>query len=210
MLNQPSRILLTAIILAISAAWPACALLAPGNVQVSPPAEPVPAGSTVNVSASIEIIPSGATTFAETHTLSLSTGLSDARWNVIVTVDGRQAAVIPKDGAQVYVNGFLLSYPTTRDVTVQVNLEGRVPSNPTGEIVVVLGWAELNTQGQAVPGSDFSVTRQVKTAPPTPGATAATQVPVPATSPVKTPFPVIAAVASPCLVFALFGIKKKG
>ncbi|HQK56200.1 MAG TPA: hypothetical protein PLE70_06635 [Methanolinea sp.] len=202
MVQYFSRLLLMAILLAVSAVWPACAPLAPGMVQVLPSGESVPAGTVVNASAFIEIIPSGATTFAETHTLSLSTGLSDARWNVIVMVDGRQAAVIPKEGPLVYVNGFLLSYPTTRDVSVRIVVDGRVPPDASGEAVVVLDCAELNSQGQVVGGSDFQVTRRVDTLSAFPGATTATQAPFPATSPASTPFPVIAPVASLCLAFA--------
>ena len=202
MVQHPFRLLLMAILLAASAVWPACALLAPGVVQVLPPGESVNAGTMVNASAFLEIIPSGATTFAETHTLSLSTGLLDARWNVIVMVDGRQAAVIPKEGPLVYVNGFLLSYPTTRDVSVRIVVEGRVPPDPSGGTVVVLEWAELDSQGQVVAGSDFQVTRRVETRSASPGAPTATQAPVPATHPASTPSPVIAAVASLCLAGA--------
>ncbi len=210
MLQHFSRLLVMAILLALCAVWPACALLVPGTVQVSPAGESVPTGTIVNASAFIEIIPSGATTFAETHTLSLSTGLLDARWNVVAMVNGRQAAVIPKDGPQIYVNGFLLSYPTTSDVSVRIVVDGRVPPDPAGGTVVVLELAELNSQGLVVAGSDFQVTRRVETLPASPVATTAAQAPVPATSPATTtPFPEIAAVTTLCLAFAWAGVRKE-
>jgi hypothetical protein len=209
MQSNPSRILLLVLLSTAFAVCPAQALLAPGNIQVSPPGDSIPVGSIVNAAATIEIIPSGATTFAETHTLSLSTGLPDARWNVVVMVDGRQSAVIPKEGPQVFVNGFLLSYPTTRDVSVSISVDGKAPPDPDGGTVVVLEWAELNSQGQVVAGSDFQVTRGIETLPASPVATTATQAPVPATSPASTPFPVIAAVASLCLAFAWAGIREE-
>jgi hypothetical protein len=206
--SNPSRILLLVLLSTGFAICSAQALLAPGNIQVSPPGDSMPVGSIVNVSATIEIIPSGATTFAETHTLSLSTGLVDARWHVVVTVDGQQAAVIPKDGPQVFVNGFLLSYPTTRDVSVSIAVDGRAPPDPAAGTVVVLEWAELNSQGLVVAGSDYQVTRQAETFPASPVVTTATQAPVLTTSPANIPFPVMGAAASLCLVFGWIGRRK--
>jgi len=55
----------------------------------------------VNLTSVIEIVPPGATIFSETPSLSLATGLRDPRWNVVVTVDGNNAAVIPKEGSRV-------------------------------------------------------------------------------------------------------------
>ncbi|MCU0632622.1 MAG: hypothetical protein MUC66_06570 [Methanolinea sp.] len=209
MLPYPVRILLLALLLLSCMGFPASALLAPGNVQVQPPGDALLEGAVVNVSADIEIIPSGATTFAETHTLSLSTGLLEARWQVVVIVDGLQAAVIPKEGPQVYVNGFLLSYPTTRDVSVRLLLEGRVPPTPVEGTVMVLQWAELNAQGQAVTGSEYQVTRQVATTLASPPSTFTEQPSVPVASPTKAAFPMIAVIASLCLVFALMRMRKE-
>ena len=50
----------------------------------------------------------------------------------MVLVDGNQAAVIPKEGNFVFINGFLLSYPTNRDVAVSVQVNGTVPELQDG------------------------------------------------------------------------------
>lgn len=209
MLENRVRILVLALFLTLCAIYPACPLLFPGNVEITPQGDALPGETLANASAAIEIVPSGATTFSETHTLSLSTGLMDAGWQVVVVVDGRQAAVIPGEGPQVFVNGFLLSYPTTRDVGVQIFVNGRVPPNPAQGTVVVLEWRELNGQGQPVAGSGYQVTRKVTLSPPSPMVTRTNQPPVPVASPTKAPFPVIAAIVSTSLVFAWVSTRKR-
>lgn len=151
------RIMFFCIILLLTAAH-ASATIVPRQVLVNPPGGSLIGGSPVDVSGELEIIPSGATTFAETHTLSLSTDLNDARWQIVVYIDGVQGAVIPKEGSRVYVNGFLLSYPTTRDVSVRVLLKGTVPPDTGSRELMVLRVAELNTQGNIVSESENKVT----------------------------------------------------
>jgi hypothetical protein len=154
---------------------------------ISPPGEAVAPGTAMNMSADIEIIPSGATTFTSSHTLVLSTGLEEARWNVVVYVNGIQGAVIPQTGNYVFVNGFLLSYPTNRDVSVKVALDGIAPVDPGQSQFTVFQMQELNNENQAVGGSVQTVTRTLtmpSTTVPTPPLTA------PATAPPTTTAPI--------------------
>ena len=76
-------------------------------------------------------------------------------------VDGRQAAVFEKTGTTIFINGYLLSYPVTRDVEVRVTLEGTVPPPGTEGTFSVLRVIELNNQGQVVPESEQTVTRTI-------------------------------------------------
>ena len=170
------------------------ALLAPSDVLVTPPDEPLPERVPVHVSALIEIIPSGATTFSDSHTLTLSTELQDTLWQVVVMVDGRQAAVIPRQGSVVFVNGFLLSYPTTRDVEVRVLLTGNVASRPIDDSIVVLRWAELNGRSQVVTGSEYTITQRVIPFPEYQSVPETEDTPLPSPPPMKASsslFPVI-------------------
>ncbi len=147
------------------------------DVTVTPSGENMIPLSQATTEVTIAIIPSGPTTFIEGYTLALSTGLDAAQWNVVVTVNGIQAAVIPKSGNVVYVNGYLLSYPTDRDVAVNVRVEGVVPDSPGGTTLTMLQVQELNNQGQLVGGSTQSVTRTIvgpATSPPTTLITMAT------------------------------------
>ena len=128
------------------------------DVTVTPLSDTYPPGISLNTSAALAIIPAGPTTFIEGYTLVLSTDLDQAGWNVRVMVDGRQAAVFQKFGTTVFINGYLLSYPVTRDVEVEVALNGAVPSPRAESTFSVLRAIELNNQGQVVPGSEEIVT----------------------------------------------------
>ena len=189
---------------------PAAAFISLGDVQVIPHEDSILAGDMVNASAVIQIIPQGPTTFIEGYTLVLSTDLEHARWNAVVMVDGTQAAVLPKDGKFVFINGYLLSNPTNRDVEVSVQVEGMVPDLIDGTPFRVLQAEELNNQGQSVGDSEQVVIRSVRntgtgdTASPTTGeATVVVTVPVPVTTTKAgiSPIPLAGGIA---LVAALF------
>jgi len=131
------------------------------DVSFTPLSDSYLPGSSLNTSGAIRIIPSGPTTFIDGYTLILSTDLDHTVWNVRVFVDGRQAAVFQKFGTAVFINGYLLSYPVTRDVEVRVTLVGTVPPPGSEGALSVLRVIELNNQGQVVPDSEHTVTRTV-------------------------------------------------
>ncbi|MBP1928867.1 hypothetical protein J2741_001414 [Methanolinea mesophila] len=178
------------------------------DVMVTPSGENLVPLSQATTSATVAIIPSGPTTFIEGYTLVLSTGLDAAQWNVVVTVNGIQAAVIPKAGNIVYVNGYLLSYPTDRDVAVEVRVEGVVPDSPGGTTLTMLQVQELNNQGQLVGGSTQTVTRTIAGPPTSPPETITTVETVPHTvSPTPTKaglsfIPAIAGIAAAIIILS--------
>ena len=158
MIKPGCIILLALLALLIS---PGSAFISLQNTQVIPPDDPILAMTPVNATGIIQIIPQGPTTFIEGYTLVLSTDLDFARWNVVVIVDGNQAAVIPKDGSFVFVNGYLLSYPTNQDVAVRVQVNGTVPALQDATPFRVMQAEELNNQGQVVGDSEQVVVRTV-------------------------------------------------
>jgi len=158
MIKPGCIILLALLALLIS---PGSAFISLKNTQVIPPDDPILAMTPVNATGIIQIIPQGPTTFIEGYTLVLSTDLDFARWNVVVIVDGNQAAVIPKDGSFVFVNGYLLSYPTNQDVAVRVQVNGTVPALQDATPFRVMQAEELNNQGQVVGDSEQVVVRTV-------------------------------------------------
>ncbi len=176
-------------LLALVLIAPVAATISLQNVQVIPPEESIPAGTLVNTTATTQIIPQGPTTFIEGYTLVLSTDLENARWDTAVIVDGAPAAVLPKDGKFVFINGYLLSYPTNKDVAVRVSVQGTVPVLADGTPFRVLQAEELNNQGQSVGDSEQVVVRSVinpgEVTPVTPTAgekTVVVTVPVPVTT----------------------------
>jgi len=149
---------------------PAAATVVQSAVSFTPN-PPLSAGGHQNVVAGYYVIPSGATTFSPNHDLQMQTGLSDAQWVIQVVVDGHNAARQTASGSVAFLNGALLSYPTTRDVSFTVTITGTVPA-AAGPQVMVLQVVELDNAGTIVPGSTLSITQPVAgQLPATPSAT---------------------------------------
>lgn len=138
---------------------PGAASLVLSNVAFTPDAPLTPEGQQ-KVTATYAIIPSGSTTFARGHSLQMQTNLVGATWNIQVTLDGRDAARQTVSGSAAFVNGEILSYPTTRDVGLVVTVEGTVPAGAAGSFTV-LTVKELDNGGNAVPGSDLAISQPV-------------------------------------------------
>ena len=111
---------------------PAVAALVITNVSFSP-VPPLMGGDEQHAVMAIAVIPAGATTFSRTHTLQMQTSLTNARWSIQIMVDDIPAAQQPASGTSAFVNGYLLSYPTTSDVSLTVALDGTVPLRDKSE-----------------------------------------------------------------------------
>jgi hypothetical protein len=144
---------LAAVILLIGS--PALAALVITNVSFSP-VPPLMGGDEQHTVTTIAVLPTGATTFSRTHMLQMQTSLTNARWNIQVIVDGVPAAQQSASGTGAFVNGYLLSYPTTSDVSFTITLNGTV-STGTNPNVTILQVTELDTSNQPVPGSSLTV-----------------------------------------------------
>ena len=73
----------------------------------------------------------GAETFAPGHELQLRTNLTRAMWAIQVRVDGQNAARQEASGSLAFVNGEILSYPTDRDLSLRITIDGTVPADAT-------------------------------------------------------------------------------
>ena len=169
------RILALCSILAVFAV-PAAATVVLSTVSYTPNPPLVP-GSQQHVAANYAIIPSGATTFAKGHELEMQTGLANAEWTIQVTQDGRNAARQTGSGSVVFVNGEILSYTTSHDIGMIVTVDGAVPQDAQGT-VMVLDVKEIDNSGTIVPGSEILLTQPVA---------GATQVPEQSALPTLTP-----------------------
>jgi hypothetical protein len=138
---------------------PVSASLVLSTVSFIPDAPLVP-GGTQQATATYAIIPAGSTTFARGHSLQLQTNLTGAAWSIQVTLDGRNAARQTASGSAAFVNGEILAYPTTRDVGLIVTIDGTVPPDAAGSVVVLTA-KELDNGGNAVPGSELTISQPV-------------------------------------------------
>jgi len=170
-------------------AYPVAATLILSDVSFLPNPPLVPGGQQ-HMTAKYAILPSGSTTFIRGHELQMQTTLVNARWNIQIVVDGQNAAQQTATGNAAFVNGALLSYPTSRDVSLIVTIDGIVPQT-VGNQVVVIQVEEIDNTGNIVPGSVMTINQPVAeqaTAPqvtafPTLTAPVAMQPPSPTKSP---------------------------
>jgi len=152
-----SGIVLTLLVIAV----PVSASFAFQNVAINPAATPLVPGQKIATSGQLVIIPQGgSTTFVGSNQLQLSTQLNAAQWEVQVMVNGVPAANIPGNGNVLFINGFLLSYPTSSDVMVLVNVTGLVPG-PGDPVIILVQAVQLNNAGQTIPGSMVTISEPV-------------------------------------------------
>jgi len=174
-------ICLTALFLLLALIPSVTATLVLSDVAFTPTAPLVP-GSQQQMIARYAIIPSGSTTFAKGHEFQMQTGLSNAKWSIQITLDGRNAAQQSASGNAAFVNGEILSYSTNHDVGMIVTINGIVPQDATSPLMI-LQIDEIDNSGSIVPGSTLTISQQV-----TGQAPAAPSAPVPTlTLPLVTP-----------------------
>ncbi|MCU0630147.1 MAG: hypothetical protein MUF37_03210 [Methanoregulaceae archaeon] len=200
-------VLCSAVILVIMAlVVPVTATFQIQQSELNPSKMPLEPKTQQSVTAIIAIIPQGVTTFIVGNQLQLTTGLTAPQWDVQVMVNGIPAAVIPAKGNTAFINGFLLSYPTSDDVTVSASVTGIVPSGVSS--VNLLEVVQQNNAGVTVPGSTQTIsapvavpTTGVLTTLPTPSSPApAMATPAPTSTPGLSPVVLIGVLIVSALV----------
>ncbi len=164
-----SRSTIVLLLLLLCTAGPAAATSYVEDVVIYPGTPAVAPGSAMNLTCSILLSSSGAQTFVPGHMLVLSTGLERSSFTIQVYVDRRPAAFLPGAGPVVFVNGYLLAYPSSQDVSVAVAMSGLVPADASGT-VTLLRIEELDNSGMVLPTSVFEINQTIS-GPPTPTPT---------------------------------------
>ncbi len=137
----------------------------------------------VSVSYAVNFIPDGGMTFSSSNTLDMFTDLENARWSYSTVLDGNANPPLTDNGNSVDINGWVLSYPSRRDLTILVNLTGEVPAvSATGKKTLVKvgvynggnevypGSAVIREANVILPGSP-AVSSTAPTIPQSPGQT---------------------------------------
>jgi len=169
------------------------------------PNSPLVIGGQQQVTATYYIGPSGSTTFIKGHELQMQTNLVNARWNIQVLQNGRNAAQQSVSGSAAFVNGEILSYPNSNDVSLVVTIYGIVPQTAT-EQVMLLQVEEIDNSNNIVPGSVITLSQPVAGQPSTP-----VQTMIPTLTPTRVPpsptksagFPATAGILAISLVFLI-------
>jgi len=97
----------------------------------------------------------------------MQTDLTNAQWNIQVIDNGQNAAQQSATGNAAFVNGMILSYPNSHDISLSVTIDGTVPS-AAGTQVTVLQVEEIDNSGNIVPGSIMTVVEPVAGQTPSP------------------------------------------
>ena len=125
------------------------------------PNPPLVIGGQQQVTATYYIGPYyGSTTFIKGHELQMQTDLVNAQWNIQILQNGRNAAQQSASGSAAFVNGALLSYSTSNDVSLQVTINGVVPQTQSDQ-VMLLQVEEIDNSGNIVPGSVITLSQPV-------------------------------------------------
>lgn len=107
----------------------------------------------VSVSFAVNFIPEGGMTFSSGNSLGMFTDLENAQWSYSIVLDGNANPPLTDTGKRVNINGWVLSYPSRRDLAVLVNMTGEVPTvSATGKKTVVKV-GEYNGEYEVYPGS---------------------------------------------------------
>jgi hypothetical protein len=189
--SRPRSTLFLALALGLLAVtMPAAATLVISKVTLTPGTLPLVPLQEQKIDVRIAVIPSGGRTFATGHSLQMETDLADATWSSGVVVDGLPAAQQSARGRVIFINGFLLSYSTNRDVGVEVTVSGTVPENTVSDITI-LRIQELDNGGMPVPESIITITEPVSppTTVPATGTVPEETTPSPPTTPSPSPSP---------------------
>jgi len=193
-----------ALVVVLLQVMPVNATMALTSVSYTPN-PPLVISSQQHVTARYYLGPSGSTTFIPGHQLQMQTELVNARWNIQVLLNGRNAAQQSASGSTAFVNGALLSYSPENDVSLEVTIDGIVPRTQGGQ-VMVLQVKEIDNAGSVVPGSEITISQPVAGEPATTLKTTfppPTPAPVP-TSPTKSVgFPATLGIFAISLVFLL-------
>jgi hypothetical protein len=124
-------------ILFLGIAQAASASLSVKNIAISPSGDLISGQTSVSASFIVDFIAVGGETFSSSDTLKLSTDLTDAHWTKVLVLDGVDNPQPLDIGPNVNINGWTLSYPSSKTVSLEVSLEGTTPTvKESGEITV--------------------------------------------------------------------------
>jgi hypothetical protein len=135
-----------------------------GNIKISPSSDLVSGQTQVSVSFVINFIPSGGYTFDSGNSLQMSTDLDSATWSYLIIQDEvpqESSQTVIEVGPNVNINGWVLSYPSSRDLSMTVNMNGVAPQVSTSEEKTIIRVAELSSVGSVISGTEVEKTAMV-------------------------------------------------
>lgn len=124
------------------------------NMVITPKGD-LQAGAPMKVSFDIKFNPTGGETFPSLRTLALVTDMQNAEWSYSTSIDGNPSPLINATERNVYISGWVLSYPSKRELSMRVNVTGNVPSTPKSGNVMLIRVNVQDDTGAIIPGTDY-------------------------------------------------------
>jgi hypothetical protein len=139
----------------------ASASISTGNMQISPSGDLVSGQTQASASFSIMFSSSGGYTFDNDHVLAMDTELDDPTWTYSTVIDGNENPSKTVVGPNIRLSGWELSYPSDRDISVNVKMMGTAPQVDTSTEKIVIRVRELDDKNGVVSGTEVTKTKMV-------------------------------------------------
>ena len=107
----------------------------------------------VSVSFKVIFIPEAGVTFSDSNSLDMFTDLENARWSYSIVLDDIANPPLTNTGKSTEINGWILSYPSRRNLAVLVNMTGEVPTVSTTGKKTLVKVGVYNGVNEVYPGS---------------------------------------------------------
>jgi hypothetical protein len=115
------------LIVLISIVGVVSASISVGNIAITPSGDLVSGQTRSSASFKVNFGTSGGKTFENANTLHMDTELEDVTWSYSVILDGIENPTKTEAGPNIRLSGWELSYPSDREISLKVKVEGTAP-----------------------------------------------------------------------------------
>ncbi|MDD1718198.1 MAG: hypothetical protein LUO88_03885, partial [Methanoregulaceae archaeon] len=124
------------------------------NLQITPSSDLVSGETPVTADFVLQFTGSGGETFPTEDSLVMSTDLESAEWKMVLVQNGIENPPSTEKGRNVEVNGWVLSYPSSKnDISMKVSLAGTTPKVTASGNSTLVRVAEQHNR-EVVPGTE--------------------------------------------------------
>lgn len=125
-----------------------------GNIAITPSSDLISGQTQVRSTFTVNFPSSGGYTFDDANTLQFSSEMENPSWTYAIVLDGIDNPSKTEVGQNVNINGWILSYPSKRELSMKVTMEAVAPTVTASEEKVVIAVRELTAAGSKVSSSE--------------------------------------------------------
>ena len=141
------------LIVIISIVGVASATISVGNINMSPSGDLVSGLTQSSATFKVNFASSGGYTFDSSNSLQMETELENATWTYNVVLDGVENPAKTEAGPNVRLSGWELSYPSDREISLNVKVSGTAPVVTTSAEKIIMRVRELGS-GNTLVGTE--------------------------------------------------------